>query len=129
MGDEIETIKWNRLEPNIARPDGGIRAVQMPCLHDLDERRDLSQRVDVGVLLHVFVVGVAVLDGPAEQRDGSFRKLTPLRLVLPGKSLRCQGTGTGGIVVQHRILGLLLEVLPPGPPTPCQYPHPVPPPR
>ena len=36
-------------------------------------------------------------------------QLTPLRLVLPGKSLRCQGVGTGGIVVQIRILGLLLE--------------------
>ena len=32
-----------------------------------------------------------------------------LRLVLPGNSLRCQGVGTGGIVVQSGILGLFLE--------------------
>ena len=43
----------------------------MPCLHDLGKRREFSQRVEVGVLLHVPVIGVAVLDRLAEQAEGS----------------------------------------------------------
>ena len=109
VSGRVETEEWTRLEPEIARPDGGVGAVQMPCLHDLGKRREFPQRVEVGVLLHVPVIGVAVLDRLAEQAEGSLRqRLTP-RLVLPGNSLRCQGVGTGGIVVQIGILGLVLE--------------------
>ena len=57
----------------------------MPCLHDLGKRREFSERVEVGVLLHVVVVGVAVLDRRAEQADGSLRTVTTFRLVLPGE--------------------------------------------
>ena len=54
----------------------------MPCLHDVGKRREFSQGVEVGVLLHVLVIGVAVLDRLAEQAEGSLgQRLTP-RLVL-----------------------------------------------
>ena len=43
----------------------------MPCLHDLGELREVSARVEIERLLHVFVVGVAVLDRLAEQAEGS----------------------------------------------------------
>ena len=81
----------------------------MPRLHDLGKRRKFPDRVEVGVLLHVLVIGVAVLDRLAEQAEGSLRQRLAPRLVLPGNSLRCQGVGTGGIVVQAGILGLFLE--------------------
>ena len=81
----------------------------MPRPHDLGKRREFSQRVEVGVLLHVFVVGVADLDRLAEQVDGSFGQCSALRLVLAGNSLRRQGIGTGGIVVQSGIPWLFLE--------------------
>ena len=58
----IETKEGTRLEPEIARPDGGVGAVQVPRLHDVGERREFPEGVEVGVLLHVLVVGVAVLD-------------------------------------------------------------------
>ena len=60
----IETKKGTRLEPVIARPDGGVGAVQMPWLHDVGKRREFSQGVEVGVLLHVPVIDVAVLVSP-----------------------------------------------------------------
>ena len=71
MSGRIKTEEGTRLEADIARPDGGVGAVQMPCLHDLSKRRKITDGVEVGVLLHVFVVGVAVLDRLAEQAEGS----------------------------------------------------------
>ena len=81
----------------------------MPRLHDLGKRRDFSQGVEVGVLLHVFVVGVAVLDRRAEQADGSLRTVTTFCRVFLGERLRGQGVGTGCIVVQSSVLRLFLE--------------------
>ena len=76
-------------------------------MKDLGECWEFSDRVEVGIFLHVLVLGVAVFDRHAEQADGSLRKLTPLRLVLPGKRLRCKGVGAGGIVVQVGSLAVL----------------------
>ncbi len=109
VSGRVETNDWIRLEGTIALPDGGVGSFRMRRLHDLGERREVSDGIEVGVLLHVTVIGVAVLDRLAEQAEGSLRqRLTP-RLVHPGNRLRCQGVGTGGIVVQTGILGLALE--------------------
>ena len=43
----------------------------MPWLHDVGKRREFPQRVKVGILLHVPVIDVAVLDRLAEQAEGS----------------------------------------------------------
>ena len=56
----------------------------MPRLHDLNKRRKITDRVEVGVFLHVVVVGVAVLDRRLEQVDGSLRTVA----LLPGLSWR-----------------------------------------
>ena len=110
-GDErrIKTEERTRLEPEIARPDGGIGAVQVPCLHDLGKRREFPQGIEVGVFLHVVVVGVAVLDRRLEQADGSLRTVTTFCRVFLGERLRGQGVGTGCIVVQSSVLRLFLE--------------------
>ena len=71
VNGRVETEKGTRLEPEIARTDGVVGAVQVPCLHDVGKRRKITERVEVGVLLHVVVIGVAVLDRRAEQAEGS----------------------------------------------------------
>ena len=81
----------------------------MPCLHDVGKRRELPKRIEVGVLLHVVVVGVAVLDRRLEQVDGSLRTVTTFCRVFLGERLRGQGVGTGCIVVQSSVLRLFLE--------------------
>ena len=81
----------------------------MPRRHDLGERREVPDRVEVGVFLHVPVVVKAVPNRREEQEDGSFGQITGLRRVLVGKGLGGQGAGTGGGVVQPGIPGMLLE--------------------
>ena len=81
----------------------------MPRLHDLNKRRKITEGVEVGVFLHVVVVGVAVLDRRLEQVNGSLRTVATFCLVFLGERMRGQGIGTGCIVVQSRFLRLFLE--------------------
>src|SRR5262249_26961292 len=88
-------------------PDGGVGTVKVP--HLLSKRREFSQRFEEGVLLYLLQVGVAVFDRRAEQADRSCRKLTTLRLVLPGKSVRCVGIDACGTEAQVGVIWLLLK--------------------
>jgi hypothetical protein len=67
----IEPDARDRLVASLATPDGGIRAVQATGFHDLDERRKITDWVEIGILLHVLVISVAVFDRLAEQAEGS----------------------------------------------------------
>ena len=108
VGGGIEAVERDRLEAGIAAPDGGVAAVGVTGLHDLGERRVVPDRVEVGVLVHLPEIGVAVLDrlpSKLRARSASRRPFAWSSGRRPGG----QGEGTGGVIAQVGILGLLLE--------------------
>jgi hypothetical protein len=102
----VKTKEEACVEPDIGCDDRGVGTLRM---ENLGKRREFSYRVKVGVLLDSSEFLVPIVDCRVQQVDGSFRKLTPLRLVPSCKGLRCQGIGACGIVLQVGVLGLLLQ--------------------
>ena len=58
----VESVERDRLSLGSAGPDGRIAAIPVPCLHELGERGTVTDRIEIGVLLHVVVARVAALD-------------------------------------------------------------------
>ncbi len=89
----------------------------MTSLHDLGERRVVSDRVKIGVLIHLCEIGIVVRDRLPEQLETSRLQSGGWCCVCgvdrsppsPTTVLRCQRKSTGGVIAQFCILGLFSD--------------------